>query len=82
MVRLKSVAERMTDHRVGHHAVMPGSGKTPHAVHSPCSFEDGAHASIIAKALFPRNLKPPALLFCILYAYFKNCQFPELTPRS
>ena len=40
MLGMETVAERMADHIVGHHPVMPGVGKTAQAVNSTRCLED------------------------------------------
>jgi len=37
---METVSERMVDHIVGHHPVMPGVGKTAQAVNSTRCLED------------------------------------------
>jgi hypothetical protein len=44
MLGMKSVAERMAGHLVGHHPAMPGSGKTLQSVDATRRLEDRLHA--------------------------------------
>ena len=47
MLRIEAVTERMADHVVGHHPMMPGFRKTAQAVHSTRRLEDSLHGSIM-----------------------------------
>jgi hypothetical protein len=44
MLGVEAVAERMSDHVVGHHPTMPGVGKTAQAIIATRSLEDCSHA--------------------------------------
>src|SRR6185437_2685150 len=52
---VKAMTEGMTDHRILHHAMMPGAGKTAQAVAAARCFEDTTHRSMIAMP--PRRCK-------------------------
>jgi hypothetical protein len=47
MLGMETVAERMADYFVGHHATMPGSGNTAQAVDAARCLEHCAHASMM-----------------------------------
>jgi hypothetical protein len=57
MLGMETVAERMADHIVGHHPVMPGVGKSAQTVNCTRSLEDTAHATIMTVVLCLRNGK-------------------------
>jgi hypothetical protein len=47
MLGVEAVAERMSDHAVGHHPTVPGVGKTAKAVDATRRLEDSLHASMM-----------------------------------
>jgi ABC-type lipoprotein release transport system permease subunit len=59
MLGVEAVAERMSDHVVGHHPTMPGVGKTAQAVIATRRLEDSSHAfmmtilSCLCKTMVP-----------------------------
>jgi len=44
---VESVAERMTDHVVGHHPTMPCAGETLQSLVATCRIEDTLHRSMM-----------------------------------
>jgi len=55
MLRMKAMAEGMTDDVVGHHATMPSPGESAEAVLATCSFVDSAHVSMMTIVPRPCN---------------------------
>src|ERR1700722_3524661 len=47
MLRVKTVAERMRDNVVRHHAAVPGVGKPTQAVNATHRVEESSHASMM-----------------------------------
>jgi hypothetical protein len=47
MLRVKTVAERMGDNLVRHHATVPGVGKAAQAVNPTRRVEESLHASMM-----------------------------------
>ena len=43
----------MADYFIGHHATMPGSGKTAQAVDAACCLEHGVHGSMMTSVPAP-----------------------------
>jgi hypothetical protein len=66
MLRVEAVAERMSDHFVGHHAPMPCIGKTAQPVVAGRSLEDSLHGSRPVSMLDERKTakKNPAQQLC------------------
>src|SRR5262249_3442778 len=60
MLGVKTVAERMADHVVGHHPTMPNASKTAQAVASTRRLEDSLHASIMTIVLCLCKTMAPA----------------------
>jgi hypothetical protein len=59
MLRVEAVAERVGDHLVGHHPMMPSVGKTSQALIATRRLEDGLHASMMT--IDPFQCKTAAL---------------------
>src|SRR3984885_6958731 len=53
MLRVKTVAERMSDHVVRHHPTVPGVGKSAQALDATHRVEESLHASMMTNPLLP-----------------------------